>query len=398
MTRQPPALALSALALVPLLGPTAMTHAGPLEPPAGPILSTHKTLAQIEPRIPLSGTRTPGDGNSVFRITLSGSYYLTEDLVVGSGLSGIEIASSGVTIDLMGFEIRGVVSSTAGILSTINVDGVVIRNGSIRGTGSFGIEVRVSPGAPASNTRIEHVRISGCSTGLVGGNGVIVRDCVFEENSIGAILGTTSVVERSGFIRNLGRALETGSAANVSDSRFISNGGVGATLGSGSRLIDSLASGNGADGFVLATGSTVERSRSLNNAGSGFVINNSSTIIASEASGNSADGIVGAGDCLIVDNVVRSNGNAGVGAGISVSQPDNRIEGNVALLNQIGFRTTSPGNIFVRNVAGDSVVRNWDIVASNKCLVVLAATGAGISGNSGGADPGSSSPNANFSY
>lgn len=51
--------------------------AGPLDPPSGAIAPTYKTLAQVEPRIPLTQETAPGDANSTFRITQQGSYYLT---------------------------------------------------------------------------------------------------------------------------------------------------------------------------------------------------------------------------------------------------------------------------------------------------------------------------------
>src|SRR4051812_18571328 len=50
------------------------TQAGPLSPPVGPVVATMKTLSEVEPRIALSSTNTPGDGDSLFRITGPGSY------------------------------------------------------------------------------------------------------------------------------------------------------------------------------------------------------------------------------------------------------------------------------------------------------------------------------------
>ena len=52
----------------------ALALAGPLNPPAGPVTSTYKTLTEVEPRIAINLTNTPGDANSVFKITQRGSY------------------------------------------------------------------------------------------------------------------------------------------------------------------------------------------------------------------------------------------------------------------------------------------------------------------------------------
>ena len=92
-----------ALALVLILQPCPFLLAqGPLTPPGAPA-PTMKTLDQIEPRIAINATNTPGDASSLFRIAQPGSYYLTGNITGVAGKDGIEIASSNVTIDLMGF-------------------------------------------------------------------------------------------------------------------------------------------------------------------------------------------------------------------------------------------------------------------------------------------------------
>src|SRR5437868_7397499 len=91
--------------------------AGPLNPPAGPVTSSYKTLTEVEPRTAINAANTPGDSFSVFKITQPGSYYLTSGFAGVTGKTGILIASGGVTLDLNGFTIRlgdsGVTCSTA---------------------------------------------------------------------------------------------------------------------------------------------------------------------------------------------------------------------------------------------------------------------------------------------
>lgn len=65
------------------------TLAGDLNPPAGAVSPTGKTLTEVEPRIALSAENTPGDSRSVFRITQPGSYVLTSDVSVPNNDTGI---------------------------------------------------------------------------------------------------------------------------------------------------------------------------------------------------------------------------------------------------------------------------------------------------------------------
>src|SRR3990172_7801801 len=76
--------------------------AGDLNPPPGPITPTQRT--------PIGASTTPGDADSLFKITSPGSYYLTGNITgVGApSMNGIEIAASGVKLDLMGFDLVGV--------------------------------------------------------------------------------------------------------------------------------------------------------------------------------------------------------------------------------------------------------------------------------------------------
>ncbi|MBN8616615.1 MAG: hypothetical protein J0L92_38875, partial [Deltaproteobacteria bacterium] len=76
--------------------------------PAGAVSATMKSLAEVEPRTAINSTNTPGDANSVYRISQPGSYYLTGNVQGALGKSGIQITSSNVTLDLNGFSLEGV--------------------------------------------------------------------------------------------------------------------------------------------------------------------------------------------------------------------------------------------------------------------------------------------------
>src|SRR5262245_45577694 len=111
---------ITALAAFALFVFASSVSAGNLNPPPGPVASTMKPLNHVEPRTALTAGNTPGDSTNIFIISQAGSYYLTDNLYVGPGMSGIKIAASPVTVDLNGFTIYGSQSSFAGI-TTNNV-------------------------------------------------------------------------------------------------------------------------------------------------------------------------------------------------------------------------------------------------------------------------------------
>ena len=126
------------------LSAAGLLFAGPLDPPVGPITPTFKTLTEVEPRIAINATNTPGDLNNLFKITQRGSYYLTGNITGVAGKNGIEITASGVTLDLNGFELIGIpaMGPVDGV-SMFNSGplNVTVRNGSVRNWGDDGIDL-----------------------------------------------------------------------------------------------------------------------------------------------------------------------------------------------------------------------------------------------------------------
>ncbi|MEM8834778.1 MAG: right-handed parallel beta-helix repeat-containing protein [Planctomycetota bacterium] len=88
--------------------------AGPIDPPAGPVASTMKSLDTIEPRRCLNDL--PPDEGAIVLVTEPGQYFMRADIVAGPGQHGVRIVTSGrVSIDLNGFSIRGETGSQNGI-------------------------------------------------------------------------------------------------------------------------------------------------------------------------------------------------------------------------------------------------------------------------------------------
>src|ERR1700733_12219713 len=103
---------LAAAALLSTLNPQLSTvfAQGSLTPPGAPA-PTMRSLAQIEPRTPISSLP--------YTITEPGSYYVTTNLTGVSGSDGITIiflpVIENVTVDLNGFTLTGVPGSHNGI-------------------------------------------------------------------------------------------------------------------------------------------------------------------------------------------------------------------------------------------------------------------------------------------
>lgn len=267
--------------------------AGTLDPPAGPVAQTMKTLQQVEPRIPLSAETTPGDADSVFRITSAGSYYLTQNLIAPLGIAAIEIAASDVTIDLGGFMINGTGLGT-GITSPLGSDRITIRNGTIRDMAGNGISLNTS-----TDVRIESVlSYSNGSLGMyLGARSTVVDSIALANVSTGIYVGAESIVERSQSINNAGGpGFFVGSAGRVSACTARGNTtGIIVTVGSNGGLIqDCFVSANSTGISVSGTGWTVIRNVALDNTTTNYTIlvgNNAGTIVVSPAGAGPMDNI-----------------------------------------------------------------------------------------------------------
>lgn len=389
--------------------------AGPLNPPPGPIAPTPGP----EPRTAINATNTPGDANSVFRITQPGSYYLTGNVTGVAGFRGIEVASASVVIDLNGFALTGVAGSLQGIVNDNARSDVTVRNGAINGWGLDGINL--VQGATSNFHRVEYVRVSSNGgAGINVGNSSVVRECISENNGgngytalfntrfercsarfndvrgFGAsqacmFLGCSAIQSGlDGFfvtsdcvlrdclsLLNTGHGIEGNSQVSIIGCVVNENLEHGLFLDDNCMVIDCIVEDNDINGILMVTGGRI----------SGCVVD-----------GNGQHGIDVFSAVRIVDNTCEGNGRLMPGAGIHLSGSDNHVEGNRIGVNDWGMQVTAGGNFIARNIATGNATANWDIAANNKCLVVLGANAAAFSGDSGGSSPGSTNPNANYTY
>jgi len=161
--------------------PSSLLGQGALTPPGAPA-PTMKTLDQVYARLdPRTAITNIANG---YTISVPGSYYLTTNLTGTSGYYGITISSGNVTLDLNGFLLQGVPGSIDGVYVNGSFTNITVRNGSISGWGSSGIDA-YSASVPR-NLVFERLTFStNHSAGIETEAGSEVRDCCSIGNTTG---------------------------------------------------------------------------------------------------------------------------------------------------------------------------------------------------------------------
>ena len=289
---------------------------GPIDPPGPPASTMQNVIYQ-----PSSCAGFP------IVISTLGSYKLGSDITGCSGKDGIQLAATGVTLDLDGHYMYGGAGTLNGIITLTRYDHLTIENGHLSGWGGSGIDL--TPSATSQVTNIE--------SGFNSGSGII----------LGANSTITGVITQS-------------NAAN----------GI-VTKGGGDRITDCQSSWNTGTGIYLqADGSTVEDCEVGNNASVGIRGDTSSKhqIARNHVHDNSATGIGMSTDTTIEDNSVDGS-SIGIYCGGRC-----RIAGNVARGGSYGIEVGGNANVIVENqttsqigigVASVSVGQSPNIISGN---------------------------------
>ena len=300
---------------------------GSLTPPGAPA-PTMKTLDQLEPRTAINSTNTPGDDDSLFKITQPGSYYLTGNITGVTGKHGIEIAASGVTLDLNGFDLVGVAGMGPfdGVSATVvGLTNIAVVKGSVRNWGDEGVDLGTSS---AVNCRLE---------------GVLARG----------------------------------------------NAGSGISAGLSSTVTNCLANGNSANGITVVATCTVSNCSAVTNAQHGIQAFDTCSVTGCISTANGFDGIRVQNSCRVTDNICANNGTAGLFSGIFVNGSHNRIEANhITYLDStdagISVIPSGQGNFIIRNYASGSLANNYITPAGTSIVgeIVFATSGLTAANNS----------------
>ncbi len=192
--------------------PSTLFAQGSLTPPAAPT-PTMKSLDQVQPRTPVDGTHTPGDGSDQFVISSPGSYYLTSNVLGASGKNGIAINADNVTLDLNGFALIGAGGSLNGVNVASAHQNIIIMNGTAEAWGANGINA-----ANATNAQLTVLQVSANGqAGIVAGTSCIVRNCGATGNGADGIrvTGMTTRVEENNSNSNGASGIRTDAAGSL---------------------------------------------------------------------------------------------------------------------------------------------------------------------------------------
>lgn len=207
------------------LHPLSLNAQGNLTPP-GPPGPTMLTLSQLQSRIPVDSTHTPGDSTNEFIIGSPGSYYLAANTVGTTNKNGIEIATNNVTLDLNGYSLLGVTNSLNGIVISAGTTNTIVRNGFISGWGML-LDGVLSFG---NNIDLEDLIISGGGLGIEGdGKGGIIKNCSMSRASgYGVFLTDSNYLVSCNYIQEIntgnfgnGAAIYIDSANNRIDGNVV---------------------------------------------------------------------------------------------------------------------------------------------------------------------------------
>jgi hypothetical protein len=341
----------------------AVLSAGPLQPAAGPVGSTMKTLTEVEPRTALSATSTPGDATSVYKITAPGSYYLTGNIDAPAGKSAVNIAADNVTLDLNGFKVNGP-SGTVTLINAGFYARTTLRNGKVVGGGT-GVSV-------GEMSRVASVDVMGCSqVGFSGDSECTFTDCGADWCGNGGfyVPNWRTVMERCHAGYCTGNGFSVGKDSRLVSCTATHNTGHGFDLCG--VATGCTSSENGEEGFITTFSTVIESCTARDNTGTGFKLY-SSTARGCTSLSNSSYGYDLIEDSTLTGDKAAENAVSAV-----------RVSGSLSVIEGCTLRGVGgfPVVAMVSNVSGVRIERNSLYQGTYAVTADPTATGTLIVGN-----------------
>ena len=325
----------AAMAVIAALIMVTSVYAGDLEPSAPPAAGgTMKTLDEVEPRIPIHADDLP------MTITESGSYYFTESIEYAAGNTPITIEANDVTVDLMGYTLKGPDSGYSYGIKLSECSNVEVRNGTVRD-----FYRGITTYSTGSDHRIINIRaVSNTVYGIyLATAGCMVKDCTASGNG------------------NIG--IYTGIGCTVKSNTAYDNGNSGIYVDDGCTVQNNTAYGNDNYGIHTGSGCTVKSNTAYDNTSLGISTGSGCTVNSNTAYDNTGFGIYTSSGCTVQNNTAYANDNYGIHTGESCT-----VTGNTSRAN------TSQGGIWVDDkstIIGNTATDNtgWGLYCSQNCLV-----------------------------
>ena len=391
------------LSLITLLAVSPYAVAGDLNPPAGPVAPTMKTLDEVEPRTPIASLP--------FTIDQPGSYYLTGNLSGVSAANGISITASDVTLDLRGFRLMGVEGALDGINTVGALSNISIRNGTLTAWPGDGVDTSSATGVTIEKLSVATSGETGIRTGAAtsitncqvrdAADGILAEapDCRVSDCAAGPTTGKgiscgdRAIVTNCSAGGNGDAGILVGNDATVSNCSVQNNTTFGIQTLSGCIVRGCTAQANGVDGIDVGTGSTVAECSARLNLDDGLSIGANCTVVNCTALTNSDIGIITGSSCTVSGCTATLNGldaNAFGRHGISVGI-GTQVNNCTARSNQgSGIIATDACSIIACNCSAN---RADGIQVNNDCKVLNnnvdgngATSGDGAGIHSTGAD------------
>lgn len=337
---------------------------GPLNPPAGAVAGSNKTLQELADKIArtdqgIAEPRTPIT-SLPFTISASGSYYLTASLSLAAiNTHAITIAADYVTLDLGGFTLTGpgsaAGSSGVGIIVSSFRQGIRVCNGVVKGFRGTGVDVSQTYHAVVDSV----VSLANGARGILAGSESVLYRCT------------------AGF--NLSDGIQAASAFDCTAHNNSGNGiSIAPGLCSGCTAVDNSLVG------IYVSG-RAEGCYALRNQ-DGISLSGYSAVANSSADLSSRDNFrIWGGGRTRVQNCQGSRGATGVHV-LGTPTDDIVIEGNFLFQNSIGIHIEAGSALVVRNQLSNTT--NISAIAGNVIGPTVDASNIATS----------NSPHANYAF